>query len=100
MNLKDLLEQEPKARERKYKNRAIAKIIQSKYTIQISTSALQEIVGEVLTLDRSWRKTLEDNPHLRGTDYKDKDELEQKAMINLGFSVGHHQDVKKLKGIY
>lgn len=91
MNLKQLLETEPKARERKNKNRAIGRIIEKMFpalTDAISIETVMEIVAETLTLDRQWRKLLADNPELRGSDYGDKDELEQKAQINLGYEPG------------
>jgi hypothetical protein len=91
MTLKTLLEEQPQARERKFKNRAIARIIEKQFNpimehIHIETTI--EVVAEALRLDRQWRKLLADNPHLRGKDYGDKEELEQKAQIELGYEAG------------
>jgi hypothetical protein len=89
MNLLDYLKKEPKARERKNKNRAIGNVILEKYhTGQYSKEVMADIVGEVLTLDRQWRKILEENPDLRGADYDEKTILEQKKMLELGYEPG------------
>lgn len=37
------------------------------------------------TMDRAWRKILKENPHLRGTDYREKTKLETKAKQELGY---------------
>lgn len=100
MELIDYLKKEPRARERKNKNRAIGNLLKSKYhsnLMDIEQSRMADIVSEVLTLDRQWRKILEENPDLRGTDYKEKVELAQKKQIELGYSPGYHQDIAKLK---
>jgi len=85
MNIKDYLIKEPRARERANKNRAIGNLILETYGIQVSRETMQDIVGEVLSLDRQWRKTLEENEELRGSDYDKKTILEQKAQIELGY---------------
>lgn len=92
MNLLDYLKQQPRARERKNKNQAIGNILMKKYSVDydlgvfnVTKSELADIVGEVLTLDRQWRKILEENPNLRGTDYKDKSRLEEEKLIELGY---------------
>lgn len=100
MELIDYLKKEPRARERKNKNRAIGNVLKNKYynnLMGIEQARMADIVSEVLTLDRQWRKILEENPDLRGTDYKEKVELAQKKQIELGYSPGYHQDVAKLK---
>lgn len=99
MTLKTLLENQPQARERKWKNRAIARVVEDKWPA-ITCAALfpievvSEIVAEILTLDRQWRKILADNPDLRGKDYGDKEELEQKAQIELGYEPGANVKLK------
>lgn len=85
MKLIQYLKQEPKARERSNKNRALGNLIAKNYNLEIDKSKMADIVGEILTLDREWRKILEDNPILRGTDYKDKTRLEQEKMLLLGY---------------
>lgn len=99
MDLLNYLKQEPRARLRANKNRAIGNILQKKhfYTENISRDKMANLVGEILTLDRQWRKILEENPELRGTDYSKKDILEQEKMLELGYSPGYQRDIKTLK---
>ena len=96
MELIDYLKQEPRARERKNKNRAIGNLLIAPYIEKVmkdngfkefisNKADIADIVGEVLTLDRQWRKILEENPELRGTDYKDKAMLEEKKLEELGY---------------
>lgn len=90
MDLLTYLKTEPRARERANKNRAIGNLLLEKYhTGQFSKEVMSNLVGEVLSLDRKWRKILEENPDLRGTDYKDKDRLEQEKQLELGYQPIH-----------
>ena len=91
MLLKKYLEIEPKARERSNKNRAIGNLLIENYFLKIDKATMQEIVGEVLSLDRQWRKLLEENPELRGKDYDDKDKLSQEKQVSLGYESGFNQ---------
>lgn len=77
--VKQYLEEQPSARERKNKNRAICNMMIKKY--------IQEMVGDILNADRAWRKVLEDNPQLRGSDYEDKDQLEENKQRELGYNL-------------
>lgn len=87
MDLKEYLIKEPRARERVNKNRAIGNVILKKYgqyfhiNILDKKSELADLVGEILSLDRKWRKILEENPDLRGSDYKEKEILEQNKNV-------------------
>lgn len=87
MTLETLLKQQPKARERKNKCRAIAFLLQEECKLlkDLSLERVEELVKMVNSLDREWRKILEDNPELRGTDYKDKDRLVDKKLKELGY---------------
>ena len=96
MNLLNYLQQEPKARERKNKNRALANLLIKSYNLEIDKLKMADIVGEILTLDRQWRKLLEENPSLRGEDYSEKTTLEQEKMLQLGYEPNYHNDVKQL----
>lgn len=100
MELLNYLKSEPKARERRHKNRAIGNIIAEEYglkTIFIDKNRMADMVGEILSLDRKWRKILEDNPELRGSDYSQKEVLEQSKMLELGYEVNYESNVAKLK---
>lgn len=91
MTLEKYLEQEPKARERKNKNRAIGNLLIENYHLTISKETMQEIVAETLSMDRKWRKTLEDRPELRGTDYDEKEVLAQRKELELGYEPQIHR---------
>jgi hypothetical protein len=83
--LKAYLQVQPQARERANKNRAIGNIIIDKYHLKIDKSMMADMVGEILNADRAWRKVLEDNKDLRGTDYWEKTDLEIKKRKELGY---------------
>jgi len=87
MTILDYLTAQPQARERANKNRCIGNLIQMKYwkLAEVDKAMLADIVGQVLTMDRQWRKCLEDNPNLRGSDYKDKDTLSEAKKKELGY---------------
>lgn len=82
----DYLKVQPLARERKFKNRAIANyLIQSK-KLEIPKELLTEIIKDANSLDREWRKILEQNVLLRGSDYNEKDKLVDKKLKDLGYN--------------
>ena len=75
-------------RERKNKNKFVARFLQKKYPNElgdISLQRLEDIVVDSGTIDRGWRKTLQDNEDLRGSDYEDKEILSQEKQIELGY---------------
>lgn len=92
------LQEEPKARERKNKNRALVNLLTHEYGFilrglqdgSISKEALTNFVKDILYYERMWRKILEQEPHLQGSDYGDKDELERKAQQELGYGGNSH----------
>ncbi len=90
--LKEYLTEEPRARERANKNRAIGNIIIKNYKLEMDKKVMSDIVGQILNADRAWRKVLEDNVELRGTDYGDKDELEIAKQKELGYNVGNEKN--------
>ena len=98
MKLIDYLKKEPRARERKNKNRAIGNLMLEKYGIkELTREQCGDLIGEILSMDRQWRKILEDNESLRGKDYNDKDILEQEAQIKLGYTPDYENNCAKLK---
>lgn len=84
-------------RERKNKNFGIAKLLIRLYNLNIDPKTLEEVIVEASSLDRMWRKTLQDNPHLRGSDYESKEILEQNKEIELGYEVDYFNDIKQKK---
>lgn len=92
MNNHDFVEQylegEPKARERKNKNRAIVNLLLMRFpSMKEHKESLIAIITEASTLDRWWRKILEQRPELRGSDYGHKDTLEHEKMQEFGYKV-------------
>lgn len=97
MKIKDLvisyLQGQPLFRERKNKDRGIVNLLIAQYPgISRAMSAgfltkeqLTAIVQDYASMDRAWRKALEDHAELRGSDYDDKDELEARKMAELGY---------------
>ncbi len=92
-SVEDFLESEPKFRERKNKDRGIVNLLLRKYqgldglirAEIITKERVVEWVKDYTSMDRAWRQALEKNPNLRGTDYEDKDDLESKKRISLGY---------------
>lgn len=93
------LEKFPWFRERKDKNLGIAKLIVMKFHPWLAghEEKLADLVVLAGSLDRAWRKALQDNPNLRGKDYDDKEVLEQEAQLNLGYMPGFEQDITSNK---
>ena len=87
MKILDYLVIEPQARERRNKNRAIANVLKTNYPElkNFDKTFLVRIIREANTLDREWRKVLQEKPDLRGSEYNQKDVLEEKKLIELGY---------------
>jgi len=90
--VKDYLEQEVLFRERKNKDRGIVNLLIKKYGLQyaidrgeITKDKIVTLVQDYATMDRSWRQILQKNENLRGSDYDEKDQLESKKMVELGY---------------
>lgn len=81
------IKDEPRFRERKNKNRGLANILLRLHPIikDVKPEIFAYIIGEVLTMDRTWRKFLAENPDYRGKDYGDRERLMEKAMVELGY---------------
>jgi hypothetical protein len=96
--LTEYLQSEPRARERTNKDRAIVNLLVAHNpTLKtIDKNVLVDLVKDHNSMDRMWRKILEERPDLRGADYWDKEILEQKKILNLGYEVGYSRDKKLL----
>lgn len=53
-------------------------------------------VRRIKSAEREWRKVLQENPHLRGSDYGDKDRLEAEKQIELGYYQGGNTTHKRI----
>ena len=95
--IKRYLEKEPKARERRNKNRALGNLIIAHYHVPLPKETMEEIVGQILNADRYWRMVTKDNEHLRGSDYKTKDTVEKNFQNALGYERGHGEFIKLTK---
>lgn len=96
MSLKNIVEHrleisEP-FRERKNKDEGIVNLLIRRYGLQpaidrreINKDGIVALVQDYATMDRAWRKVLEEREDLRGKDYGDKDRLEQEKMKQLGY---------------
>ena len=98
MKLETYLETYPQARLRSNKDSAMVNLLMKKYPVltTIEKKTLVEMVKDYNSMDRQWRKILEDRPELRGSDYDDKERLEQKKQVELGYEVGFTRDKKTL----
>jgi len=76
-------------RERKLKWLGIAKLLRQRHPSLegIADKIIADIIAESATLDRAWRKTLAENPDLRGMDYRGKKELVRQTQKELGYAV-------------
>lgn len=91
--LKNYLQNEPRARERVNKVRAICNLLQRQHpAIQgISPEVMTRIIDETIAYERYWRKILLENPELRGADYETKKEVVQKFQQSIGYEGGYTQ---------
>ncbi len=96
------LEKNPKARERKNKNRFIAWILENKYGGRFQTgssvSLLTDVISDAFTYDRAWRQVLQLESNLRGSDYEEKKALMKDKEVELGYEHGGLSD-KELQDI-
>jgi hypothetical protein len=79
---------------RKNKNLGIANLISKKYGIEREKDKRNDFITDILNSDRYWRMCMKENPELQKADYDDKEELEQKTQINLGYESGSNIKLK------
>lgn len=99
--IKAYLEQEPRARERRFRNRTVWNILQKLHRFEtLDKDTFCKLYTKFDSVRRLICKVQEENENLRGQDYSpDKDILEQEKMLELGYQVRHYQDVKTLARI-
>lgn len=89
------LRTEERFRERSNKDKGIVNLLLRKYGAlqllvrrnEIDQPMLVKMIQDASSMDRAWRKCLEDDATLRGTDYAEKDRLEQETQIDLGYGI-------------
>lgn len=99
MSLKELtlecLEKIPLSRERKNRSRLVWWVLQ--HDVSDSSFELMDkdlfcnLFSKAETISRWARKHQQDRPDLRGSDYGEKELLEQETQLNLGYESGANQ---------
>ena len=105
IQIEEYLEKQPLFRERKNKDRGIVNLLINRYGLHhaiergiLTKERITAIVQDHASMDRMWRKSLEENPKWRGKDYDDKDQLEKAKMSELGYypkNMGPHEATEK-----
>lgn len=92
------LNHQPLARERKNKDIGIVNLLRKNYPIleSIPKETLVSVVQDYNTYDRYWRKILEEDETVRGSDYEDREILSQEKQLELGYSPNYKNDLKIL----
>lgn len=101
----DYLTEQPLARERKNRSRALWRLLERKYGVieSITIDKWLDYYPEAESLNRMIRKVQAEKPELQGIDYdgdnggKTKAELEFEVQKKLGYQAGHFPDVKLLE---
>lgn len=107
IQIEEYLDEQPLFRERKNKDRGMVNLLMRKYgglerAIKeglLTKESITAIVQDYASMDRVWRKALEENVKWRGTDYDEKDHLEALKMVELGYrapvNIGQREAVEK-----
>jgi hypothetical protein len=98
--IKSKLESHPDFRERKHRGKYLAILALRECKLEKTDKLTHEELSSVCvaygSLERAWRSVTADYKELRGTDYDQKVELEQKKQIELGYQPSFEQLNKKL----
>ena len=93
----EFLQKYPTGRERKNRARAIWYLLKAD-SLQLSKYEFLDFAfSEIQSINRLILWHQQYNPELRGSDYADKQKLEEETMLDLGYQPGHHYYQKKLK---
>lgn len=94
----DIIVKYSEARERRNKSKVVAGLIKKDFPVlNVDYKLLAEILERAETYDRYWRKILEENENLRGSDYKTKKRVVQRKQIELGYEPNYHKNIQTLK---
>ena len=85
--IEKLLSADPSFRERRGKDAGIVSLLIQEYPQlkELSKETIRAICNDYASLDRIWRQSLFKNPAWRGSDYRDKTELEIQKQEELGY---------------
>jgi len=87
--VKQRLTEYPIYRERANKSEFIARMLREEFGLDNMTlEKLTKMLPRVNSIDTAWRHVLQKNPHLQGSDYGNKEVLEQEKIIELGYEIG------------
>lgn len=82
----------PRCRERSFKNKALHNFLTETYPKLLEPIITRDtrlfLMEETMYYDRWWRKILEREPDLRGSDYDKRKQLSESKQIELGYEVG------------
>lgn len=95
--IKDKLEADSDFRERRWRDKYLVDLIlekHGKYGMFVDINFLPDFAKDYTSYERIWRQVLAENEDLRGDDYGDKEVLEQKEMLKLGYESGYNQKLK------
>lgn len=83
----EYLKEDSRFRERRNKNKGIANMLKEKYSVlsEVNREIVLDIIGDCINWERQWRDILLKNESLRGSDYNQKEILEQTKMLELGY---------------
>lgn len=84
------------SRERRFRHIYITNLLELKYKL-ITWGDVPDICTDYASCIRFWQLILKENESLRGHDYLDGKILQQKQILDLGYSMGFNEDLKKLE---
>lgn len=97
--VKNYLEIEPRARERRNRARAVWNILEQNQSVSggvlLKLNFIDFVFREIISINRLINKVQQDHAYLRGEDYNDKKHLQQQAQTELGYEVGFYGDTSR-----
>lgn len=96
--VKQWLTEYAEMRQRKNKDKYLFALVLKHHGIELTQqlkAKAHDIMGDLLSADRQWRKVLEENPELRANDYNDGEKLSQEWQLNNGYEMGFRDDIKR-----
>ncbi len=89
--IENKLETDEKFRERRGKDKGLVQLLSAKYPMilmfaqqnGVSIESMIAMFQDYSSMDRIWRKVLEERPEIRGKDYGDKSQLEYEVIKQL-----------------
>jgi len=94
--IENYLEEEPRFRERKNKDRGIVNLLIKHHPIleTVPKEILIDMVKEYNSMDRYWRMITLEREDLRGNDYDTKEIVSQEKQIQLGYESNYYNNIR------